>query len=233
MKAKHNGGFTLIELLVVITIIAILASFAVPVFNKVVAGAQQTKQVNNAKQIAVACNVYAADLNGIFPNGTFKAETGRLDPSATASEVAEDCFGDLVDSKKLDVEKVFWSPQHASGATPQCAASPPDEIAPLEGKENCWDYVVGLNNSSNASLPIVFEASDGGGGTKWTSISNEGSHPWENAVIIAFVDGSATKEQIGSDGTVLKGDGTTNLCEVTPAAGFPGNAKLAAATPGS
>ncbi|MFV1994626.1 MAG: type IV pilin protein, partial [Verrucomicrobiales bacterium] len=34
-KQRHTQGFTLIELLVVITIIAILASISVPVYNSI------------------------------------------------------------------------------------------------------------------------------------------------------------------------------------------------------
>lgn len=51
MKIKRNQAFTLIELLVVITIIAILASLAVPAFTMVQTQGNQMKGVNNCKQI--------------------------------------------------------------------------------------------------------------------------------------------------------------------------------------
>jgi len=54
MKTKINQGFTLIELLVVITIIAILASLAVPTFNVIQDKANQMKGTSNARQIIMA-----------------------------------------------------------------------------------------------------------------------------------------------------------------------------------
>ena len=67
MKNSHSA-FTLIELLVVITIIAILASIALPVFNGVTERANQTKDLSNAKQIGLALKLFASDNNGAFPS---------------------------------------------------------------------------------------------------------------------------------------------------------------------
>src|SRR6478672_3952934 len=65
---KTSSAFTLIELLVVITIIAILASIALPVFNGVTERANQTKDLSNAKQIGIAMKLFASDNNGAFPS---------------------------------------------------------------------------------------------------------------------------------------------------------------------
>lgn len=56
-------AFTLIELLVVIAIIAILAAILFPVFAQAKTAAKRTTELSNAKQIAVAFNMYATDYD--------------------------------------------------------------------------------------------------------------------------------------------------------------------------
>ena len=66
-QKKHPQGFTLIELLVVITIIAVLASVAVPVYSVIQARAARTKALAHSKQIHLALAEFAIDEDGIFP----------------------------------------------------------------------------------------------------------------------------------------------------------------------
>ncbi len=63
-----QSGFTLIELLVVIAIIAILAAILFPVFAKARSKARLTFCMNNLKQLALACTLYADDNNGWYPS---------------------------------------------------------------------------------------------------------------------------------------------------------------------
>ncbi len=54
-------------MLIVITIIAVLASIALPAFTGVKERGDQTKDLSNAKQIALALRQFAIDNNGSYP----------------------------------------------------------------------------------------------------------------------------------------------------------------------
>ena len=61
MKTRSHSAFTLIEMLVVISIIAVLAAFAVPALTSALTKGQMTGTLNNGRQIYLAGQQMALD----------------------------------------------------------------------------------------------------------------------------------------------------------------------------
>lgn len=71
MKQRRSSAFTLIELLVVITIIAILAGIALPVFNNAQERARATQGMSNLRQIGLSTQAMLNDTDGaVFSTGS-------------------------------------------------------------------------------------------------------------------------------------------------------------------
>ena len=63
MKTK-NRGFTLVEIMIVVVIIGLLASMAIPAFQKVRTNSQDKAVLNNARQLSGASDQYYLE-NGV------------------------------------------------------------------------------------------------------------------------------------------------------------------------
>lgn len=148
---KATSAFTLIELLVVITIIAILASIAFPVFNTVTERANQTKDLANIRQIGVTLKLFAGDNNGSFPT--------KVDPQNSNSadiQNANEAFRVLFPTY-LTNEEIF-----AVKGSAYTKTTPDNRIEQgfpytntLAAGENSYAYIPSLTETSNASFPLV------------------------------------------------------------------------------
>lgn len=160
MTKKSLAAFTLIELLVVIAIIAVLASIALPVFSTVQERGSQTKDLSNAKQIALACKLYAGDNDGKFPDkdGTSSADP---QPALTNSDTSNKAFALLVPNY-LPTEKLFYLAKSAwSTKVPdENTTNPSDRV---EASTNNFAYELGLTDISNPSFPLIADAPTTGG----------------------------------------------------------------------
>ena len=232
MKIKNrplSRGFTLIELLVVITIIAILAGIALPVFTQVQIKAAQTKALANGKQIGLACKLFAGDYNGTYPcvldSSTLKPITGVPPDANTAlAELIPDYIPD---------EKIFWLSQDKG----YCNPGEPDgkidspQVYPhsqtLARGENHWGYVPGLSETSVSNFPLIADPSisNGAGVYSQSEAARGGTWKAKKAIIIR-VDGSGAVENISKKAPyVVPGPNETITDILAPATGWlDGNA---------
>jgi prepilin-type N-terminal cleavage/methylation domain-containing protein len=202
MKKNLRRGFTLIELLVVITIIAILASFALPAYTTVQERANQTKDLSNAKQIGLALKQFASDNNGSFPSKIPGADYSAAADLA-GTNVANDAFWWLFPNY-LQSEDIFtvsgskWTPANPDNKIDGASAT--SRVETLKLGENSYAYITQLTDTSNPAFPVV---ADGFGTTipnYDTSKSNKGGVWAAKKAIVLFCDAS---------GQIMKVDATT------------------------
>ncbi len=184
-----RAAFTLIELLVVISIIAILAGIAAPVYNGVMLSGKMSAAMNKARQIGLALRMYSNDGEGALPGG--KNDYGE--PIATSN----DAFRSLIPTY-LDTESVFAVSGSKAGAIADNQISPESRI--LERGENHWAYVAGLSGTSNSAYPLIVDHTDGSG--YYTEKENTLGGTWKGTkAVVIRVDNSASTVKLLGTGT--------------------------------
>ncbi len=210
---KNNSAFTLIELLVVITIIAILASIALPVFNGVTERANQTKDLSNAKQVGVALKLFASDNNGFFPS-----KQPALDYNSapdTLPTVSNDAFWWLFPNY-LQSEDVFtvasskWTPKNPDNKIDPATSGTRTDT--LKAGENTYAYVAGLTDTSNPAFPLLADGFSTTIPVYDTNKSNQGGVWAAKKAIVIFTDASGQIMKVdATTKTVIRPGNTTGL----------------------
>ena len=186
---RNLSAFTLIELLVVITIIAILASVALPVYNGVTERANQTKDLSNAKQIAIALKLFAADNDGSFP--VYQDPDGKTGAITTANQAYRELFPNYLTS-----EAVFYVPGSAYTKVAPDNNYDPNPTGGIYTKtlqvgENSFAYVTNLTETSNASFPLIADGFNSVGPPKYIADKTQKGGVWGGKkAIVVFCDTS-------------------------------------------
>jgi prepilin-type N-terminal cleavage/methylation domain-containing protein len=200
MKTKRNHAFTLIELLVVITIIAILASLAVPAFTMVQTQGNQMKGVSNCKQIILSLKQFSKDNNSQYPDSVPNPLTGSL------AQTANDAFRFMIQEQIVTDERIFGCP---AGMNPDNnIGQAPNYGQALMPGENHWAMTAGQTDTTQGNMPMVYEnPATIGWAPQWNADFAGQVRPgrtWPGAVIIiGRNDGSVAVEKLnGKKGIV-------------------------------
>lgn len=214
MNLKGRKAFTLIELLVVITIIGILASFAIPTIGNAIAQANQTRDLNNITQTGRTLFMDANDSGGSY-RSTPSGSTTKFSTSTAA-------FQSLLDDGALTTAAVLAG----TGLT-----TAPD-ITALDKDNVAWAYMLGVRTSSNPAIPLLLSYGStfteaNLSQTNGTSVAalaeglpSEGGALWANkAVLVYYVGGNAKILKPGRDGAATGEVKIMESAVATPPAG--------------
>ena len=119
----------------------------VPTFSKISEKGPQTKAISNCRQIITAMRIYAADHNGNYP-----------DSAALKAMSSNEAFRELFTDGVLINEMIFGCLSSSDGNPDGKIGDASDFAEALRPGENHWALTKGLTDSSEESIPFVFEA---------------------------------------------------------------------------
>src|SRR5207237_3427762 len=147
MKIRSHSAFTSIQMLVVITIIAVLAAFAVPALTSALTKGQMTGTLNNGRQLYLAAQQMALD-------GAANSDPSLSWPGDyTAAPTVSQYMTTLVNNDYLkpgDVQKLMNAPGTKCVMTYTPAAPPNPATVALAGTPAFKFFLVKDSHSSNA-----------------------------------------------------------------------------------
>ena len=149
MKSRLQSAFTLIEMLVVISIIAVLAAFAVPALTSALTKGQMTGTMNNGRQLYLAAQQMA--LDGAANGDPALAWPGDYNPAPAtlAAYMSTLVANDYL--KAGDVQKLLSGPGASVTVTP--VAGPPPSVT-LAGVAALKVYLVTESDAANAIFAV-------------------------------------------------------------------------------
>jgi prepilin-type N-terminal cleavage/methylation domain-containing protein/prepilin-type processing-associated H-X9-DG protein len=197
MKTSKTSGFTLVELLVVISIIALLASLAIPMVGKARNKAVQLKDTSNLKQVGLAIKLYASDYDGNYPilwSGSNITDITTVSGSYKANDSLRALFATGI----CKDERIFNTPGAKRFKVGDNNIGTPDAFTEaLATGEESYTYVVGQSESSDGMEPLALKATSGGvapakGGAAWTAKGCMPSINEGKGLNVLYCDGSVS-----------------------------------------
>jgi prepilin-type N-terminal cleavage/methylation domain-containing protein len=218
MKTRSQSAFTLIEMLVVISIIAVLAAFAVPALTSALTKGQMTGTMNNARQLYLAAQQMALDgAANSDPNLGWPADVGDTTLQLYMSRLVKNDYLKIGDAAKL------LSGPGASCTATGDGATPPGVV--LGGTKAALKvYPVSEANASNVVFAVSANyvygtdlvATDSPFGDKGFVVQRKGgdasilrkNNAKPASAAQADVDAFASSVGVKPDGTTATGDPT-------------------------
>ena len=224
MKKRSQSAFTLIEMLVVISIIAVLAAFAVPALTSALTKGQMTGTLNNGRQLYLAAQQMALD-------GAANSDPTLVWPGddATITTVTQYANRLIANDylKPGDLQKLLNAP--GTNATVTVTAAGPPPVIALGGTTPAFKF---FKVTDAASANVVFLETNNY--TYDTTLQGVTAAPFgdkgfivqrrggdasilrkNNATMVAGQDaiyqGTVGKKIGDADGTVTNGDGANLL----------------------
>lgn len=229
-SVPKSAAFTLIELLVVISIIALLASIAIPVFGQVQVQGAQAKALAQAKGIFYGLKTFANDHNGSFPSQRDQDEAQNTGAGGGQLQDANEAYANLIPNY-VSQETPFGIPQSRYCKDRNNGNKGPDnDISSSQKKleigENTYAYVSGLSDSSNAGYPVIADgfASGSEADPAYSKKENDYGAVWKGKkAIVIRCDGSGKLETPNSQSlkVIRPGAGNKNLFKSDPSDSDP------------